>query len=191
MLHRIGTLWWQMTAIQSYFVFLTEAFIQGDRNNYRSIGYSNQTGGLFVEGFYQNFDRLDTWISRLATSMSNELRTTGFIGLASSDYTDKQHVDELEANIKARFRGTVFVNHVVIIVRWKWIAFPAALITFSVVFLMIQIAHTADRQDVRPWKDDCLVPLSLQLDHALQTALQDSLNESNGGKQVGVRSDST
>jgi hypothetical protein len=177
-------LWWQITAIQSYFIFLTEAFIQGDKNNYRSIGYSNQTGGLFVEGFYQNFDRLDIWISRLATSMTNELRTTGFIGLSNSDYTDEQHVEELEADIKARFKGTVFVNQVIIVVRWKWITFPAALIALSVVFLIIQIAHTADRQDVRPWKDDALVPLSLQLDPALRMALQGGLDEPNGRNQV-------
>jgi hypothetical protein len=177
-------LWWHMTDIQSYFVFLTAGLVQGDQDDYGSVGYSNQTCGSFVEGFFQNFDRLDTWISRLATSMSNEIRTTGFIGLASSDYTDKQHVEELEASIKARFRGTVFMNQVIIVVRWEWITFPAALITLSVIFLITQIAHTADRRDVRPWKDDAIVPLSLQLDPTLRTQLQDGLDEPNGRKQV-------
>lgn len=180
-------LWWQMTAIQSYFVFLTESFIRGSKDNYMSIGFSNQTGGLFVEGFYLNFDRLDTWIKRLATSMSNEVRTTGYIGLASSNYTDAQQVEESEASIKAGYSGKVFVNQAIIVVRWQWIIYPAALVAFSVLFLAIQIALTADRQDVKAWKDNPLVPLCLQVDPMLRTALYDGLDRPNGMEDVAQR----
>ncbi|KAI0440412.1 hypothetical protein F4803DRAFT_527211 [Xylaria telfairii] len=134
------------------------------------IGGVNADGGLgviapttdFAEGMQRSLDDPDSWIDRLARSMTNDIRLNQSVVGTSTQYD-----------------GTTSNTGVIIIVRWPWIAYPASLVFLSFVYLVYIITYTA-QLPVRPWKSDALLPLCLQLDNDLKAMAAEGADKPGG-----------
>lgn len=124
----------------------------------------------YAEGLYNSFDNIHAWMDRLAMSMTNDVRSNGSAGFKES----------------ARYRGTALSNQVTIVVRWAWMVYPAVMVGLSIVYLVIEMVRTSRMGDVRPWKDDPLMPLYVDMDAQLRDEARRGLDEPNGiEKRVG------
>ncbi|RSL74203.1 hypothetical protein CEP51_011630 [Fusarium floridanum] len=114
------------------------------------------------------FDDIHDWMDRLASSLTNAVRING---------TDSP-TDE-------RYWGTAITGQVVIVVRWEWIVYPAVMVGASMVYLVLEIVRTA-RIGVRPWKDDPLLPVCMEVDEEVRLQAGKGLDEPDGiEKRVG------
>ncbi|KAL2204920.1 hypothetical protein CC79DRAFT_1335481 [Sarocladium strictum] len=68
------------TLTRRYFNQTVEGVIRGTFWHYTGQGGSRVTGGDFIWSFFHYFDDADAWISRLARSMTNQIRLTGKVG---------------------------------------------------------------------------------------------------------------
>jgi hypothetical protein len=117
----------------------------------------------------------DAWINSLATSMSNVVR--------SSNMTTRD-----------QYNGTSY--ELAVVVRWQWLAFPAALVLGSIIFLVAIMIRTSRREGAKVWKDS---PLAIVLLSALgsdgRDASLDMMNAQGwraaqkdlGGKKVQIK----
>lgn len=142
------------------------------------IGNVSADGGLqvlypdtdFAGGMHRGLDDTNAWIDRLARSMTNEIRLNNTVANAASE---------------GRYHGTTNTTEVVIVVRWKWIIYPAALVLLSMAYLFYAILYTT-RLQVQPWKADALVPLCLRLDNDLEYLAADGFDDEGGiNKKIG------
>lgn len=170
-----------------YFDTITNGAVQGRPDNYTV----ENTGG-FIEIFWRNLRQADLWIERLAKSISNDIRLMGTTHLVNEDergniIPEKQR-HRMAEMVREHYRGKVLVEQVVIVVRWRWIVYPATVVAFSVIVLIISIAQTARRPDVRAWKDDPLASMCLELDATLQEEFRQGLKHADGvAKVIGKR----
>lgn len=175
---------WRHSRLRSYLADISDGRIRGAINAYEGEGRSNKTGGDYVTGFYKSFGELDKWIDRLAKSMTNAIRAEGRVGVRHPDPEEHWNNDDLYAAVRKEYEGTVYMNQVVIVVRWGWISYLVSLVALSVVFLVAQMVHTAKRIDIRAWKDDPLIPLWLNIDAALRNDFGRALENPKGTKEV-------
>lgn len=134
------------------------------------VGNVSADGGLgviapstdFAEGMQRGLDDPNSWINRLARSMTNDIRLNQTVVGTSTQYD-----------------GITYTTGVIIIVRWPWIAYPASLVLLSLVYLVYIIIKTAQLK-VRPWKSDALLPLYLQLDSDLKAMAAEGVNKPDG-----------
>jgi hypothetical protein len=88
------------------------------------------------------------WIDKLSRSLTNTIRTTWPV----SNSTDSKY-----------YAGQVSNTQSYVHVRWAWLAFPAAMLLASLVFLLASMWQTY-RSNTHAWKDSALVLLSVALD---------------------------
>lgn len=96
-------------------------------------------------------DDIPKWWARLAKSMTNNIRTNGFL-----------REDEQE-----RYAGTAWVEVVHIQVRWLWLIFPTVLVALSGTFLTATMIASW-RSGLKPWKSFVLPVLYTRLEDGLQ-----------------------
>ncbi|EEU39547.1 uncharacterized protein NECHADRAFT_81843 [Fusarium vanettenii 77-13-4] len=124
--------------------------------------------GDFTYSFFSSFDDIHGWMDRITSSMTNAVRING-----TDPPTD------------ARYWGTAITSQVVIVVRWEWIVYPAVMVVASMVYLVIEIVRTA-KIGVRPWKDDPLLPVCMEVDEIIRQQAGKGLDEPDGiEKRVG------
>ena len=105
------------------------------------------------------------WISNLATSLTNHIRTAS----PASD---------------ARFNGTAYQLGVKI--RWVWLALPVAMVVFAILFLAIVMVQTA-KSEVSSWKASPLTLLLFDVDGAIrQDALSSGWPDVVNGAEKGI-----
>ena len=140
-----------------------------------------------LDGLFESFDDIGAWKDRVAKSMTNEIRSRNLV-----------RVQELEDNFSGgngglvgsldverdRYRGTAMSQQVTIIVHWGWMAYPAVLVAIALVYLAVEAVRTARMEGIRPWKDDPLVPLYLQLDDGLRDGIRAGLEHPDGTDHV-------
>lgn len=117
----------------------------------------NGTASLDIEGSAASRDAVDTvwkasadlepWINQLALSMTNALRN-------SSNSSDD-----------ALYNGEAYQFGVVI--RWPWIALPAAMVLSSLIFLASVMIRTA-RSPVEAWKGSRLAFLFFDVEQEMR-----------------------
>lgn len=157
-----------------YFNRTVEGVIAGTFMTYTGQGGSRVAGGDFIWAFFHYFDDLDSWITRLARSMTNHIRSKGKVGGAGE-------LDEAAtAGVRKKYEGTAFAEEVIIHVRWGWIAYPVMLSMLSIVFLVAQILLTARRPDVRAWKDEPLATLWLDVDANMKEEMRKGMDRPGG-----------
>jgi hypothetical protein len=96
-------------------------------------------------------DDIPQWWARLAKSLTNNVRTNGFL-----------REDEQE-----RYAGTAWVEVVHIEVRWLWLIFPAVLVALSGIFLTATMIASW-QSGLKPWKSSVLPVLYTRLEDGLQ-----------------------
>lgn len=136
----------QMAGITRY----TNEVLRGRVNGDGSASAVDPTT-TFVEGLQANSDSIHGWIDRFAHSMSNEVRLTG------------GRIDGSESKGDSRYAGLIYSTQVTIVVRWGWLAFPAALVLLSIAFLAIETIRTV-YNGAEAWKQDDPLPLCIQMD---------------------------
>lgn len=118
------------------------------------------TSNEYAEAFWHNFYWAEDWIHVVAEAL-----TTGV----------RRNRDSPEF-----YPGTVHGSEVIVVVRWEWFAYPAAIILVTILYLVAEIVRTRMIDNVLPWKDDALLPLCMDLDPGLRDQALDGVNESNG-----------
>ncbi|KAM0428289.1 hypothetical protein ACHAPT_007190 [Fusarium lateritium] len=122
----------------------------------------------FALGLFNAFDDMHAWMDRLAGSMTNAVRING-----------------TEAPAGARYWGTAMSSQVIMVVRWEWVIYPVVMVGASMVYLVVEIERT-ERIGVRPWKDDPLLPVCMEIDEEMRQQASRGLNEPGGiEKRVG------
>lgn len=131
--------------------------------------YDEQTlyGGLVERAF----DDMDSFIKKVAHSLTNDVRKN-----------PNPFVDHAPTN-NTRYQGTMATDQVIYVVWWRWFAFPVAMVLLSTFYLVAEIMRTLSLSDVRPWKEDALVPLDVQLDLDLRARAVGGLDEPQGIKK--------
>ncbi|KAK7218981.1 hypothetical protein V2G26_006984 [Clonostachys chloroleuca] len=154
----------QMYGMKSYF----QKTVQGNVSADGTVG-TKFSSTDYAEGLHNGFDDLESWMDRLTRSMTNEARTNGNVTRTKDDRSSK---DKSE-----RYSGTALSNQAIYLVRWTWIIYPAGVVLISVLYLALEVVRTASMDDVRPWKDDPLMPLYLDLDEQLKQQVYQGLTE--------------
>lgn len=111
-----------------------------------------------VEAFRNHTADLDRWIQNLAVSMTNVIRTD----VHSS---------------RDEFEGTAY--QLAYVVRWGWLALPAAMVLFSVVFWLAIMVQTA-KSPVESWKGSPLTILLFDVDEETKQKAQGQTNQFGG-----------
>jgi hypothetical protein len=147
----------------------------------KSAGYTeiidSQISGIYKEqtlygGLVERaFDDMDSFIKRVALSLANNVRKN-----------PNPFIDHTPIN-NTRYQGTMAADQVIFVVWWRWLAFPVAMVLLSTLYLMAEIVRTIRLSDVRPWKEDALVPLDVQLDLDLKARAVGGLDEPQGIKK--------
>ncbi|KAH7260117.1 hypothetical protein B0J15DRAFT_491860 [Fusarium solani] len=133
-----------------------------------SIGTYGVRETEFALSLFNAFDDINAWMDSLTSSLTNAVRING---------TDSPK--------DTRYWGTAITSQVVIVVRWEWIVYPAVMVGASMVYLVVEIVQTA-KIGVRPWKDDPLLPVCMEVDEELRQQASKGLDEPNGiEKRVG------
>jgi len=101
----------------------------------------------YMQGIHDSKNDTAGWLARVSESITNALREQSPVYQETGPYN-----------------GTAAVNDVFIVVRWKWLAYPAVLVLLSAVYLGFEITTTMQSAGAKPWKADALVPLSAMLD---------------------------
>ncbi|RSL72332.1 hypothetical protein CEP54_000851 [Fusarium duplospermum] len=160
------------TATGDHFTVHEEVLI--DVRNFAITTFEGSLGGgreeetEFALGLFNAFDDIHDWMDRLTSSLTNAVRING---------TDPP-TDE-------RYWGTAITGQVVIVVRWEWIVYPAVMVAASMVYLAVEIVRTA-KIGVRPWKDDPLLPVCMEVDEEMRLQAGKGLDEPDGiEKRVG------
>lgn len=118
----------------------------------RSDGYEQQFSNDGIQGIWQGLTYGETetaWIENLALSMSNTVRLTA------------------PANTNPRYARQAYSTDAFVHVRWSWLAFPAAMVVGSILFLLASIWQTS-RSGVPAWKGSPLELLFFRLSEDLQ-----------------------
>ncbi|KAK5683200.1 hypothetical protein LTS10_004731 [Elasticomyces elasticus] len=92
----------------------------------------------------------DAWIDLFALGMSNNVRSTGTSSTPPSAYA-----------------GTASTSVPYVHVRWPWLAFPAAMVAASILFLVACIWQTS-YLGADPWKSDALALLLASVDEQVK-----------------------
>ncbi|KAI7969247.1 hypothetical protein EIK77_000038 [Talaromyces pinophilus] len=135
------------------------------------IGYLNGTvyGGTaneesyssdFMQAIWNSTSHIDTWISNLALSMTNDMLQTE------------------PASSSTLYAGTVYRYTGFIQVRWAWLTFPIVIVLGSVGFLVLSMIQTR-RSRVGAWKSSPLVMLLADLDRAIKHKIGGEFNKAN------------
>jgi hypothetical protein len=135
--------------------------------------YDEQTlyGGLVERAF----DDMESYIKKVALSLTNDVRKN-----------PNPFVDHTPIN-NTRYQGTMATDQVIFVVWWRWLAFPVAMVFLSTFYLVAEIVRTLSLSDIRPWKEDALVPLDIQLDLDLIARAVGGLDEPQGiKKRIGM-----
>jgi hypothetical protein len=159
-----------------------------------AFGNVSMDGGLgvatsttdFAEGAHIGLNDIDAWIQRLAKSMTNNIRTIGYVqtdtqelvGAFAQPMPDKQPVPDI-----ARYEGTASSNQAFFVVYWSWLACPAAMVALAALYLGFEATRTSLLPDIRPWKDDAMMPLSMSLDEHSREVAREGLVEPKGARE--------
>lgn len=148
----------------------------------------------FSEGLHIGLNDLDLWIERFAKSMTNDLRAIadirspgevrrGHQNPTASDI-DEPSIPRKDLEELARYRGTAEANQVTIAVRWQWLIYPAGMVALATLYLIFEATRTSLLPDVRPWKDDLIVPLCMDLDASSREVARTGLIEPRGAHKL-------
>lgn len=119
-------------------------------------------GGDFIKNIWKSAMDPDVFISNLAGSVTNYLRTV-----------NASHDDSLNG-VAYEFGVTV---------RWGWIVLPAALTLLSVVLLTAAIVKT-HRSDIAPWKCSLLRLALFEVQEPVQEACEGRMDVYNGAEDA-------
>ena len=174
----------QMMGMQSY----TNKTFLGNASADAALGILAPQSD-FAGGMQRSFDDLDSWIERLARSMTNEVRLNGtrtgrsFGSMGQTEQTEQEEVDDdTSDNEDSQYRGSVFVSRVIIVVRWPWITYAVGLVLISVIYLVFEVVRTS-RMAVRPWKSDALLPVCMDIGQEVRVLAASGMSRPNGVKE--------
>jgi hypothetical protein len=121
-----------------------------------------------VYGAWNGSTNASAWISNLATSMTNVMRSTDTVS-------------------RDQYNGSQY--ELTVTVRWEWLTFPAALVVASLVYLLIIMFQTA-ASPVYSWKGSPLTMFLFELDRDIsqeahgQVEIQGGLMKTIGDTKV-------
>lgn len=122
-------------ALSTYLASLVNGTVSLDLS---SQGFSSD----ITEAIWNGTQNLDKWINNLATSMTNNVRSSSLLS-------------------RPLYNGIAYQLGVK--VRWVWIALPTTIVLFSLIFLAIVILKTA-MSPVEAWKGSPLAFLFFDVD---------------------------
>lgn len=151
-------------------------FMIGNATIDGGIGIATSSGD-FAEAVRIGLNDIDAWIARFAKSMTNNIRSLGFV--QHKDSFDFKPYAQPSPDL-ARYTGTARSTQIFFVVYWSWLAYPAAIVALAALFVGFEATRTSMLKDVRPWKDDIMVPLSMSLDESSKQVARAGLMERKG-----------
>ncbi|KAF5492197.1 hypothetical protein CGCS363_v010631 [Colletotrichum siamense] len=149
---------------------VVEPFTLWNFNGNASLVRAKGGGGKFEDdrttrgqALHEAFGDMDSFIAKVARSLSNDVRANSTLRMGGAWY-----------------RGTSYKSQITIVVQWPWITFQIVMVLLSVFYLVAEMIRTARKPDVRPWKDDALVPLWIELDKDVREQAAQGLGEPDG-----------
>ncbi|KAL9084301.1 MAG: hypothetical protein Q9165_008129 [Trypethelium subeluteriae] len=136
-----------------------------------SSGYSPSSDAAGAIWLY--IADLDSWIQRVATSMTNHIRLVGSSSvLASDNKVEIQGYDGMAYEIGS------FIK-----VRWIWVSFPAAMVLLSLLYLVATMVH-ASRSGTHVWKSNPLPLVLVDVDPSVKMQADRGIHEPGGLKRA-------
>lgn len=160
-----------LTALQS-FIWSEEMF---DGNISAGIAETESTNDYMLAMWYQTAD-LDAWIKRLATGMTNFMRT---YDPSVYDSSSASNTTSYEGKAYAYYGGTAYYSQVLVLVRWQWLTFPLGLIALSVLFLILSIIRTRG-SSIGAWKSSPLALLFADVEPRIRNKTGMRMNVAGG-----------
>jgi hypothetical protein len=111
-----------------------------------------------VYGAWNGSTNASAWISSIATSMTNVMRSTDT--MSRDQYNGSQY-------------------ELTVTVRWEWLVFPAALVAASLVYLLVIMFQTA-ASPVYSWKGSPLTMLLFELDRDISQKAHGQVEKQGG-----------
>ncbi|KAF2149644.1 hypothetical protein K461DRAFT_315616 [Myriangium duriaei CBS 260.36] len=142
-----------MNELQSYLETSMQTNVSKEMNTVS--GYSSDLS----RGIYQGSANAKLWINGVTAALSTAVRAQ-----TQSD--------------RAQYRGTAY--QIVIVVRWPWLAFPAALVLLSALLLVVVITRTARNGVISSWKGSPLTLLLFDIDEETKQAAYRQIDERQG-----------
>jgi hypothetical protein len=121
-------------------------------------GKSATLSSDMVAGIWNGTTSPQTWISNVATSMSNVMRSTNTC-------------------VRAQYDGAAYELGVT--VHWAWISVPAVLVVSSTLLLIAVMIRTAC-SPVKPWKGSPLTLLLFDIDNKIREASYGQMDSHHG-----------
>ncbi|KAI9690682.1 MAG: hypothetical protein M1820_009916 [Bogoriella megaspora] len=117
-----------------------------------------------AQAIWSSFSDLDAWIQRVATSMTNHVRLTGFSG-------DQASIDH--------YSGTTNEDEAFFNVRWVWLSYPAGMVLLALLYLIASMV-SASSSGTHIWKSSPLPLLLVDVDPNLKMQAERGMNEPGG-----------
>lgn len=132
---------------------ITDSFSWNQNINQTIDSMNEEASNLIVSSdlatsMWEGSGNWTQWINALSRSLTNAICTTWPV----PNSTDSKY-----------YAGQVSSTQSYVHVRWAWLAFPAAMLLSSLVFLLSSMWQT-HRSNTHAWKDSALVLLSVALD---------------------------
>ncbi|GKT41454.1 uncharacterized protein ColSpa_01635 [Colletotrichum spaethianum] len=145
-----------LAALQRFLDPLVEGTYE---HQYTIINFSSD----WIEGMYNARHNLPSWIYQFSLSLTNEVRLHG----------------QVRSNQPHEYGGRAYKVAQMIIVEWKWLLFPTALIIVSIYYLFHTIIRGA-RDGISVWKSDSLPMLFCRIDTSILVRVGDGMDVPNG-----------
>ncbi|KAI1089881.1 hypothetical protein F5B19DRAFT_504354 [Rostrohypoxylon terebratum] len=121
----------------------------------------------WIEAVRNAAPNLDSWIARLALSMTNEIRRTGTLSTVP------------DTNGTLRYAGIAYVTSTHVRVNWYWVIYPFTLMFLAFCYLAQTVWRTA-RDQVCAWKGDSLPMLFCHVEPSVYAQVGDGMDMPEG-----------
>jgi hypothetical protein len=179
----IGFFWWD--TVQTYWNTTVSGNVTTSLRNIVNGGDGNFfSDSMVAEGLMHNFGDFDDWAVRFAESMTNPLRSTRLTTEVPPEGEESINREAEGIRQREEYRGIAWDTQVTITVRWGWIAYPAAVLLLASTYLAIELVRSARAEGIRPWRNDPLVTLFMNVDDELKHAIRPALEHPMGVSHV-------
>jgi hypothetical protein len=143
-------------------------------NLFRLAASTNEPSSILYNDGFTNFTYLDTVFGAISDSMTSAIRLTGMVGDDSTLGWNTRGVPEVPTDGQA-----LLARDTCIMIRWGWIALPAAVGLLSIVLLIITMISVARASSKGAWKSSSLPVLfhGLSADSRTQEGQLSTLGE--------------
>ncbi|KAI1459469.1 hypothetical protein F4805DRAFT_466079 [Annulohypoxylon moriforme] len=128
----------------------------------------------WIEAIWTATPDLNSWISRLTLSITNDIRRTGSLNTATATSTSPNNTNQT-----LDYAGTAYTTTSHIHINWYWVIYPLTLMVLAFLYLAQTVWRTA-RDQVCAWKGDSLPMLFCHVEPGVYAQVQDGMDVPEG-----------